>query len=828
MPSWWSPSPERRAGRRRRSCRRFVEASRRAEIVALVNSARTVERAGRAGLRRAVRGVRGRGRVRGRRARGAARRSSSSAGAGSSASRRARCCATRCASRRSARRAACARRASDLLGARRAPRSRSSRRRPTAGGSPGRRRAPATSRPSTRPRSRCCDAVTRRAGHALERFWLARRARPPRRPPGRAGPRRQVAQRVAGPRARARDAVPRGRRRARGRRGQRVLRRRATGSSPSPPTACPRTSSASGAPPARGCAARGPAPGAPQSPTPTRTRARPERHRRRCDGVRSGPRRPAAPPRRDRRRDRGRLPAASAGSSERDVELLVAFAELAAVACRNADEHADAQRAAIGRLAHGLPQPRRVPDAAARGDRPRRARRRRPLALVLLDLDDFKSINERSATCAATRSCATVGELLRGAVRAYDQVARYGGDEFALLLPATDEDAARPVVDRALGRAAAGAACPARRRSSARRPRHWRPGRRGPTTLIERADQALLRRQAGPPARRRGARAARAGRAADRAARARRARRAGGSPRPGASAAAGAAARRGARSPRPRSTELQPRLGDERCRARAAARGRRRLRGRLVRAPARRRAPAWTQPQDEGAIGRCLRERRPVLVRDSPTPAHRAAALGRARARRAGVRRRRAVGRRRACGHGAGALDDDDADFVEGVADHLGAALHTAELYRRLDQAYLGTAEALAAALEAKDDYTADHARSIADLAVAVGRELGLDEEALRDLRYGAIFHDIGKIAIPDAILNKPGPLTARGARGHQAPPGRGRADPRAGAVPGRRAPDRPPRPRALGRRAATRTGCAARRSRSAPGSCSSSTPTTR
>ena len=108
---------------------------------------------------------------------------------------------------------------------------------------------------------------------------------------------------------------------------------------------------------------------------------------------------------------------------------------------------------------------------------------------------------------------------------------------------------------------------------------------------------------------------------------------------------------------------------------------------------------------------------------------------------------------------------DDDAQLVQTVADHLGTALRTAELYEQLDQTHLGTAEALAAALEAKDTYTADHARSIADLAVAVGRALGLDDEGLRDLRYGAIFHDIGKIAIPDAILNKPGPLTRGRAR---------------------------------------------------------------
>ena len=53
-----------------------------------------------------------------------------------------------------------------------------------------------------------------------------------------------------------------------------------------------------------------------------------------------------------------------------------------------------------------------------------------------------------------------------------------------------------------------------------------------------------------------------------------------------------------------------------------------------------------------------------------------------------------------------------------------------------------------------------DHARSIADLAVGVGRELNLSESALEDLRYGGIFHDVGKIATPDALINKPGPLT--------------------------------------------------------------------
>ena len=113
-------------------------------------------------------------------------------------------------------------------------------------------------------------------------------------------------------------------------------------------------------------------------------------------------------------------------------------------------------------------------------------------------------------------------------------------------------------------------------------------------------------------------------------------------------------------------------------------------------------------------------------------------------------------------------FDEAETALLEAVMRATGHALERSwlhnereELVEKLQEAYVGTAEALANALEAKDQYTADHAGSIAEMAVEVGREFGLDEEALRDLRYGAIFHDIGKIAIPDAILNKPGPLTA-------------------------------------------------------------------
>lgn len=81
-------------------------------------------------------------------------------------------------------------------------------------------------------------------------------------------------------------------------------------------------------------------------------------------------------------------------------------------------------------------------------------------------------------------------------------------------------------------------------------------------------------------------------------------------------------------------------------------------------------------------------------------------------------------------------------------------------LIEQLRGVMIGTAEALANALEARDDYTAGHAREIAELAVAVGERLGMDEAALDELRFGGIFHDIGKIAVPDGILLKQGPLT--------------------------------------------------------------------
>lgn len=74
---------------------------------------------------------------------------------------------------------------------------------------------------------------------------------------------------------------------------------------------------------------------------------------------------------------------------------------------------------------------------------------------------------------------------------------------------------------------------------------------------------------------------------------------------------------------------------------------------------------------------------------------------------------------------------------------------------------YLGAVRALAAALDARDPYTAGHSERVSTFAVAIGEQLGLDGDALETLRLGALLHDVGKIGVPDEVLRKQGALTA-------------------------------------------------------------------
>ena len=100
--------------------------------------------------------------------------------------------------------------------------------------------------------------------------------------------------------------------------------------------------------------------------------------------------------------------------------------------------------------------------------------------------------------------------------------------------------------------------------------------------------------------------------------------------------------------------------------------------------------------------------------------------------------------------------------LCQALATEAGKAVSRARMAERLEEAYFSTLGALAAALEAKDAYTSDHALHIAELAGAVCERLDIPPGESRLVRLAALLHDIGKIGVPEVILRKPGPLTAR------------------------------------------------------------------
>jgi HD-GYP domain-containing protein (c-di-GMP phosphodiesterase class II) len=76
-----------------------------------------------------------------------------------------------------------------------------------------------------------------------------------------------------------------------------------------------------------------------------------------------------------------------------------------------------------------------------------------------------------------------------------------------------------------------------------------------------------------------------------------------------------------------------------------------------------------------------------------------------------------------------------------------------------LNGAYRGTAMVLAEVVDADDAYTGMHTRDVVELSLAVADRMGLGSERRRKVEFGALLHDVGKVAIPNEIINKPGPL---------------------------------------------------------------------
>ena len=453
--------------------------------------------------------------------------------------------------------------------------------------------------------------------------------------------------------------------------------------------------------------------------------------------------------------------------TQADLALLETFAELAAAAFANASAHAGLAHVARTDGLTGCLNHAALHDGLAREIERALRGEQQPLSLILIDLDDFKQINEVHGHLIGDEVLRRAGHALRHAMRPYDLAARYGGDEFALVAVDADEDAATDVAQRAIERlnTAIQDLLPEGGTPGTAGVAQWSPDVSA-TELIARADRALL--YAKHEGYRGGAHTFTA--VPDHFRPGRFAREDRGLPEP---------------PPMPRLVREWPesRL-DERLRARTRRLALANQLGARIAALTRpdeilavaaeelragfgyqRAAAVRAEGARGGLLERCLRTRRPVLADDVRVePDHVAGAT-------AGddLRSQLVVpvwagdelfGALDVCERRVGAFDQDDVTLLEMIATQVGSALRGAQLYERLERAYLGTAEALATALEAKDAYTADHARSIVAQAEAVARALGIGEDELRDLRFAAVFHDIGKIAIPEAILHKPGPLS--------------------------------------------------------------------
>ncbi|HXJ62246.1 MAG TPA: HD domain-containing phosphohydrolase [Actinomycetota bacterium] len=101
-----------------------------------------------------------------------------------------------------------------------------------------------------------------------------------------------------------------------------------------------------------------------------------------------------------------------------------------------------------------------------------------------------------------------------------------------------------------------------------------------------------------------------------------------------------------------------------------------------------------------------------------------------------------------------------DFRVARGVADLASLAMGNATRFADLEEAFLQTVEVLANALEAKESPSSGLARQVAEVAVVVGTELGMDADELRIVELAAMFHDIGKSGVADGIASKPGPLS--------------------------------------------------------------------
>ena len=98
--------------------------------------------------------------------------------------------------------------------------------------------------------------------------------------------------------------------------------------------------------------------------------------------------------------------------------------------------------------------------------------------------------------------------------------------------------------------------------------------------------------------------------------------------------------------------------------------------------------------------------------------------------------------------------------ILENRGYHQGLEERVAEQARRLESLFVASIQSLADALEVKDPYTHGHSLRVSRYSTAIARAIGLEAQAIQQIEIGGHVHDIGKIGVREAVLNKPGPLT--------------------------------------------------------------------
>ncbi|MDO8690128.1 MAG: HD domain-containing protein [Dehalococcoidia bacterium] len=106
------------------------------------------------------------------------------------------------------------------------------------------------------------------------------------------------------------------------------------------------------------------------------------------------------------------------------------------------------------------------------------------------------------------------------------------------------------------------------------------------------------------------------------------------------------------------------------------------------------------------------------------------------------------------------AFADNELTMLETFAEMTAGGIHSWRLHQQVHSSYLSTIAALVATVEAKDPYTKGHSDRVRDLSLSIGTQLGLSQDDLNILELASLFHDIGKIGIPENILGKDGALS--------------------------------------------------------------------